>query len=113
MAAEEFFRNLPKVTLHDHLDGGLRPATMIEIAAEVGHQLPSTDLTSWAAGSTRPPAPLVDRLLTTFEHTIACMQRADDLRRVAREWWPTMWPTGWSPARRAGLPNSTCSEGSA
>ena len=43
MADEDFFRALPKVTLHDHLDGGLRPATMVEIADEVGHRLPTTD----------------------------------------------------------------------
>ena len=87
MAAEEFFRNLPKVTLHDHLDGGLRPATMIEIAAEVGHQLPSTDpdeLGRWFHQTASSGS--LTAYLTTFEHTIACMQRADDLRRVAREW---------------------------
>ncbi|MEW2444461.1 adenosine deaminase, partial [Micromonospora marina] len=33
----------PKVLLHDHLDGGLRPATIVELAAEVGHELPTTD----------------------------------------------------------------------
>lgn len=35
--------SLPKVVLHDHLDGGLRPATIIELAAQVGHTLPTTD----------------------------------------------------------------------
>ena len=37
------FVALPKVLLHDHLDGGLRPATVIELAAQIGHELPSTD----------------------------------------------------------------------
>ena len=37
------FRDLPKVSLHDHLDGGLRPSTIIELAAEAGHELPATD----------------------------------------------------------------------
>ncbi|WP_040157572.1 adenosine deaminase [Nigerium massiliense] len=79
-------RALPKVTLHDHLDGGLRPATVIELAAEAGHELPTTDpdaLGDWffeAADS----GSLV-RYLETFDHTIACMQSADHLRRVARE----------------------------
>jgi adenosine deaminase len=36
-------RRAPKVLLHDHLDGGLRPATLIELAADIGHALPSTD----------------------------------------------------------------------
>ena len=40
---KEQVRRAPKVLLHDHLDGGLRPATIVELAAEVGHQLPATD----------------------------------------------------------------------
>lgn len=77
---------LPKVVLHDHLDGGLRPSTIVEIAAEVGHELPTTDpeaLGRWfveAASSGSLP-----RYLETFDHTIAVMQRPEDLRRVARE----------------------------
>lgn len=77
---------LPKVVLHDHLDGGLRPATIIELAAEVGHELPTTDadeLGRWfveAASS----GTLV-RYLETFDHTVAVMQTEDGLRRVARE----------------------------
>src|SRR5690349_15942677 len=35
--------NAPKALLHDHLDGGLRPATIVELAAEIGHDLPETD----------------------------------------------------------------------
>ncbi|WP_433876351.1 adenosine deaminase [Sinomonas atrocyanea] len=79
-------RNLPKVSLHDHLDGGLRPATIIELAAEIGHELPSTDpvaLGAWfreAADSGSLP-----RYLETFDHTVAVMQTASALRRVARE----------------------------
>jgi adenosine deaminase len=79
-------RDAPKVLLHDHLDGGLRPATVAEIAAEVGHDLPTSDpdaLGRWfrdAADSGSLP-----RYLETFDHTVAVMQRAGDLRRVARE----------------------------
>lgn len=82
----ELCRALPKVALHDHLDGGLRPATIVEEAAAVGHVLPTTDpaeLGQWffeAADS----GSLV-RYLETFDHTIAVMQTADQLRRVARE----------------------------
>ncbi|MBK3638849.1 adenosine deaminase, partial [Streptomyces sp. MBT97] len=36
-------RRLPKAVLHDHLDGGLRPATVVELADAVGHKLPTTD----------------------------------------------------------------------
>ena len=77
---------LPKVLLHDHLDGGLRPATVVELAAEVGHELPTTDpveLGAWfvrAAGSGS-----LERYLETFAHTVAVLQTAEALRRVARE----------------------------
>src|SRR4051794_15477130 len=77
---------LPKVVLHDHLDGGLRPATIIELAAEIGYELPATDadeLGRWfveAASS----GTLV-RYLETFDHTVAVMQTEEGLRRVARE----------------------------
>ena len=40
---------LPKISLHDHLDGGLRPQTIIELAAEIGHELPTTDSLELAA----------------------------------------------------------------
>jgi adenosine deaminase len=77
---------VPKVLLHDHLDGGLRSATILDIAAQVGHELPAETpetLAAWfhnAAGSGS-----LERYLTTFEHTVAVMQRREDLVRVARE----------------------------
>ncbi|MFC9064126.1 adenosine deaminase [Streptomyces harbinensis] len=77
----------PKVLLHDHLDGGLRPATIVELAAEQGYDLlPATDpgkLGLWfreAADSGSLP-----RYLETFAHTCAVMQRRDALVRVAAE----------------------------
>ena len=72
--------------LHDHLDGGLRPSTIIEIADEIGHQLPATDpaaLGTWFISACDSGS--LQRYLSTFYHTVAVMQRADDLRRVARE----------------------------
>jgi adenosine deaminase len=83
---ESAIRALPKVVLHDHLDGGLRPATIVELAAGIGHELPATDpaeLGAWfvrAASSGSLPL-----YLETFDHTVAVMQTADALRRVARE----------------------------
>ncbi|MDK1360077.1 adenosine deaminase [Arthrobacter sp. zg-Y1219] len=79
-------RSLPKVSLHDHLDGGLRPATIIELAAEVGHELPSTDpvaLGEWFRESADSGS--LPRYLETFDHTIAVMQTREGLSRVARE----------------------------
>lgn len=87
MADDAFFRNLPKVSLHDHLDGGLRPATMLEIADEIGHELPAKTpeaLGEWFVSAANS-GELV-QYLTTFDHTTAVMQRAEDLQRVAKEW---------------------------
>jgi adenosine deaminase len=79
-------RRAPKVLLHDHLDGGLRPQTVIELAAEAGHTLPTTDpdeLQAWfTAGAYRRD---LDLYLQTFEHTVACMQTRDHIERVAAE----------------------------
>ncbi|RYV52015.1 adenosine deaminase [Pengzhenrongella frigida] len=77
---------LPKVVLHDHLDGGLRPATIVELAATVGHALPTTDpaeLGEWFVRSASSGS--LEQYLATFEHTVAVMQTEDALRRVARE----------------------------
>ena len=82
----EQIRQAPKVLLHDHLDGGLRPATIIELAAEVGHQLPATDAESlgqWFADSADSGS--LERYLETFDHTVAVMQTPAALARVARE----------------------------
>ncbi|MFJ5774103.1 adenosine deaminase [Streptomyces sp. NPDC093094] len=83
----DVIRRLPKAVLHDHLDGGLRPATVVELAREVGHTLPTTDpdeLAAWyfeAANS----GDLV-RYIATFEHTLAVMQTREGLLRVAEEY---------------------------
>src|SRR5699024_7596856 len=77
---------LPKVSLHDHLDGGLRPATIVELAAEVGHQLPADneqDLATWFSESAT--AGSLPECLEMFDHTLAVMQTADALERIAYE----------------------------
>ena len=79
---------VPKVLLHDHLDGGLRPTTILELADEIGWtpRLPSTDpveLHRWFVRGAETKDLL--QYLATFEHTLAVMQRADNLVRVARE----------------------------
>lgn len=77
---------LPKVLLHDHLDGGLRPASVVEIAQEIGHALPADTpetLAAWFQNAAASGS--LERYLTTFEHTTAVMQRRIDLVRVARE----------------------------
>lgn len=84
--SRELVARAPKVLLHDHLDGGLRPATIVELAAQQGHELPSTDpdgLQSWFEDAADSGS--LERYLETFDHTVAVMQSAADLRRVARE----------------------------
>ncbi|MEU8181786.1 adenosine deaminase [Micromonospora sp. NPDC049047] len=77
---------VPKALLHDHLDGGLRPATIVDLAAEAGHELPTTDpeaLGRWFADAANSGS--LERYLETFAHTVAVMQTPSALRRVARE----------------------------
>lgn len=87
---EAAIRSLPKVLLHDHLDGGVRPATVLEIADEVGHELPVSGDQRTAEGLARWFRESADsgslvRYLETFAHTVGVMQTAPALRRVARE----------------------------
>jgi adenosine deaminase len=86
-ASDEFIREFPKVELHNHLDGALRPETIIEIAKEEGilDKLPATnpvDLQKWfvenAYGS-------LETFLKTFEVTLSVMQTKTALERVAFE----------------------------
>jgi adenosine deaminase len=82
----EEVRRAPKVLLHDHLDGGLRPETIVELAAEVGHELPAPDADSLGAWfTTMADSGSLVRYLETFDHTVAVMQTAAALTRVARE----------------------------
>ena len=80
-------RSAPKVLLHDHLDGGLRPATVVELAAEQGYrERPTTypqELAAWCVSA----APLHDlvRYLAGFAHTVGVMQTCEALERVATE----------------------------
>jgi adenosine deaminase len=77
----------PKALLHDHLDGGLRPRTVVELAEEFGYGgLPTHDvdeLASWFnRGAKRNDLVLY---LETFAHTVGVMQHSDAIERVAYE----------------------------
>ncbi|MDX1449253.1 MAG: adenosine deaminase [Acidimicrobiia bacterium] len=80
-------RAFPKVQLHDHLDGGLRPSTIIELADAVGYSgLPDSDpeaLAAWFTQTVKVGG--LPGYLKTFDHTIAVLQTADALERVAYE----------------------------
>ena len=76
----------PKVLLHDHLDGGLRPQTVVDLAAGAGHELPADDAESlkrWFEDSANSGS--LERYLETFDHTVAVMQTVENVRRVAQE----------------------------
>ncbi|HET6380615.1 MAG TPA: adenosine deaminase [candidate division Zixibacteria bacterium] len=83
----DILRRAPKVLLHDHLDGGLRPATVIELARDAGYrELPTSDpdeLGRWfTRGADRKSLELY---LEGFRHTVAVMQTRDAIERVAAE----------------------------
>ncbi|MGK2310216.1 adenosine deaminase [Cutibacterium sp. V970] len=97
--------SLPKVVLHDHLDGGVRPATILDLAAEHGRPAPANTpggLASWFFEAADSGS--LARYLDTFTETVALMQDADSLRRIAREFVEDMATDGvvyaetrWAP----------------
>jgi adenosine deaminase len=83
----EQIKRVPKVLLHDHLDGGLRPQTIIDIAKKIGYTALPTDnvkdLGDWFRDSCDSGS--LVRYLETFAHTIAVMQTYENIVQVARE----------------------------
>lgn len=83
----DLIQRSPKVLLHDHLDGGLRASTVVDLAAETGYQgLPMEDpdqLADWFR--TAAYSGSLERYLETFRHTVGVTQTEAALHRVARE----------------------------
>ncbi|MHB9041780.1 MAG: adenosine deaminase family protein, partial [Melioribacteraceae bacterium] len=96
MKTEEIIRGVPKVLLHDHLDGGLRTQTIIDLAKELKYtKLPTTDageLASWFFRGANK-GNLVE-YLQGFEHTCAVMQTKEGLTRIAYEMMEDMHKDG-------------------
>ena len=87
MINEEIIKSVPKVLLHDHLDGGLRAQTIIDLAGELNYKkLPTYDkdeLAEWFhTGANK--ANLVE-FLKGFEHTTSVLQTKEGLERAAFE----------------------------
>ena len=87
MLRQATIREAPKALLHDHLDGGLRPATIVDLAAEYGYDgLPTTDPEALATHIRRgADRKSLELYLETFAHTVGVMQDKDAIIRVAAE----------------------------
>jgi adenosine deaminase len=87
MLAHDTIRAAPKAMLHDHLDGGLRPATIVDLAREYGYRdLPTEDVAELVAWFRRgADRKSLELYLETFVHTIGVMQERDAILRVASE----------------------------
>ena len=83
----EMIGQAPKALLHDHLDGGLRPSTVLELAEQTGYEnLPATDVDALATWfRTAAHSGSLERYLEPFAHTVGVMQTPAALSRVAYE----------------------------
>ena len=87
MLTTDTIQRAPKALLHDHLDGGLRPQTIVDLAAEYGYDdLPTTDPDELAAWMRRgADRKSLELYLETFTHTVGVLQERDAIVRVAAE----------------------------
>ncbi|HYM84550.1 MAG TPA: adenosine deaminase [Candidatus Dormibacteraeota bacterium] len=87
MLTLDTIRRAPKALLHDHLDGGLRPSTIVDLAREHGYPgLPTTDPAELARWFTRgADRKSLELYLETFAHTVGVLQEREAIERVAAE----------------------------
>ena len=114
--SEAEIRALPKVSLHDHLDGGLRPATILDLARSEGIELPggaptedADALGAWFA-SQADSGSLVE-YLKTFDVTLSVMQTASGLHRVAKEFVEDLVVDGVVYGEIRWAPEQHCEKG--
>ena len=82
----ESLRSLPKAELHNHLDGGLRVETVIELADAIGYRdLPTSDPAALTEWFDQGDSGSLEGYLASFDHTIAVMQTPEAIERVAFE----------------------------
>ncbi|MFW2380732.1 MAG: adenosine deaminase family protein [Acidimicrobiales bacterium] len=93
--SRQALKRLPKVVLHDHLDGGLRPATILDLAQQQGYaDLPTSDTLELADWFHQRGVGSLERYLRSFSHTIAVTQTVENLERVAFEAGIDLWDDG-------------------
>ena len=85
MLTRELIGRLPKAELHTHLDSSLRPETMIELAREVGFELPTRDPAALRRFMRADDAANLEDYLKRFEYTIPLLQSAEAIERVSHE----------------------------
>jgi len=85
MLTPDFFRRLPKAELHVHLDGSLRPATMVELAVAARIELPTRDLDALRRYMLVDDAADLEEYLRRFDITIALLQTPEAIERAAYE----------------------------
>jgi len=86
MELTEQIRRSPKIALHDHLDGGVRPQTILDLAPAAGVDLPADtadELGQWFFNTASSGS--LPTYLTTFDVTVGVMQTYDNIRRIAKE----------------------------
>jgi adenosine deaminase len=85
MPTRELIGRLPKAELHTHLDSALRPETMIELARDVGFELPARDPAALRRFMRVDDAANLEDYLKRFEYTIPLLQSAEAIERVSYE----------------------------
>ena len=85
MLSAELLRRLPKTELHCHLDGSVRPETLIELGREYRQPMPASDAESLREYMRVDDARTLEDYLARFEVTLSVMQTADALERIAYE----------------------------
>ena len=85
MLTRDLIARLPKAELHVHLDGSLRPGTMLELARDAGFTLPTTDPEALRRYMVVDNAHDLEEFLKRFDLTIPLLQTADAIERVAYE----------------------------